>query len=89
MKGKKPESLEVTKVLILSQAKLTVYRDGLVRVEGKLEPYRSRITRYVREHGIRDITVRLRDGRLVFPRSVSPRTRKKLKTFLSLECPVQ
>ena len=89
MKGKKPESSEVKTMLIFSQAKLTVGGEGLVRVEGKLVPYRSRISRFVREHGIRDITVRLRDGRLVFPKSVAPRTRKKLKSFLSVECPIQ
>ena len=88
MKGKTPESSEVKTMLILSQAKLTVGGEGLVRVEGKLMPYRSRISRFVREHGIRDITVRLRDGRLVFPKSVPTRTRKKLKSFLSVECPI-
>ena len=76
-------------MLIISQAKLTISEEGLVRAEGKLEPYRSRISRYVQEHGIRDITVRLRDGRLVFARSVPLRTRKKLKAFLSIECPVR
>ena len=89
MRGKKPEALEVKTMLILSQAKLAVGGVGLVRAEGKLEPYRSRISGFVREHGIRDITVRLRDGRMVFPKSVPPRIRKKLKTFLSVECPFQ
>lgn len=76
-------------MLIFSQAKLTIGGEGLVRVEGELVPYRSRISRFVREHGIRDITVRLRDGRLLFPKNVAPRTRKKLKSFLSAECPIQ
>jgi hypothetical protein len=89
MKVKKPEALEVKTMLIFSQAKLTIGGAGLVRVEGKLEPYRSRISGFVGEHGIRDITVWLRDGRFVFPKSVPPHTRKKLKNFLSAECPVQ
>ena len=89
IRGKKPEWLEVTTMLIFSQAKLTVCGEGLVRVEGKLEPYWSRISGFVRELGIRYITVRLRGGRPVFPRSVPPRTRKKFKTFLSVECTVR
>jgi hypothetical protein len=81
--------LEAKTMLIFSQAKLTISEEGRVRAEGKLEPYWSRISGFVQEHGIRDITVRLRDGRLVFAKSVPVRTRKKLKAFLSAECPVR
>jgi len=76
-------------MLMLSEAKLTVGAGGTVRVEGKLAPYWSRISGFVREHGISELTVRLRDGQLVFPKSTPPRIRAKLKTFLSVECPVR
>ena len=75
-------------MLILSEAKLTVGSGGDVRVEGKFGPYWSRISAFVRTNGIRGITVRLRDGQLVFPRSIPSHTRRKLVSFLSLECPI-
>jgi hypothetical protein len=76
-------------MLIFSQAKLSVCRQGRVRVEGKFEPYWSRISGFVRELGIRDITVRLRDGHPVFPKSIPRRTQKQFRTFLRVECPVR
>jgi hypothetical protein len=75
-------------MLIFSQAKLTIGGECQVRVEGKLTPYQVRIAGFVRAHDIRNITVRLRDGRLLFPKRVPTRIRKRLERFLSIECPV-
>lgn len=75
-------------MLIFSQAKVTVDWAGNVKVEGALEPYRSRIYRFVHDEGIRDTSIRLRSGQLRISGYVKPDTRQKVEKFLTVECPV-
>jgi hypothetical protein len=76
-------------MLILSQAKIAVDRNGGVRVEGLLEPYAARITEFAAELGLRNATIRYRNRAYVFSRNIDDSTRQRLRNFLVNCCPIK
>lgn len=76
-------------MLILSQAKVTVDGNGEIAVEGMLTPHRARIVAFLRDLGLRGMTIRYRGGRYLFSRSIDAGTQQRLRNFLVNECPVR
>jgi hypothetical protein len=72
---------------IFPDSKISVSREGRIRITGVLAPYQSRIAFFINELGLRDVTIRHRSGRFYFPRSLDARTRQRLRNFLLAECP--
>lgn len=76
-------------MLFLSRAKIRVDVQGRVRVEGLLEQYTARIADFVAELGLRNATVRFRNGHYVFSRGIDEVTQQRLRNFLVNRCPLR
>jgi len=76
-------------VLFLSRAKITVDKAGHVLVEGLWERYAARIEAFVTDTGLRDCTVRFRNGRCVFSGNADESTQQRVRNFLVNQCPLK
>jgi len=72
---------------IFPDSKISVSREGKVRITGVLAPYHSRIAFFINELGLRGVTIRHWSGRFYFPRSLDAGTQQRLRNFLLAECP--
>jgi hypothetical protein len=72
---------------LFPESKITVARDGRVRISGMLAQYQSRIAPFIRELGLAGVTIRYGAGRFYFPRAVDDGTRQRLRNFILTECP--
>lgn len=76
-------------MLFLSRAKISVDAHGRVRVEGLLEEYAARVADFIADLGLRNATVRFRNGRYVFSRGIDEATQQRLRNFLVNRCPLR
>lgn len=72
---------------LFPESKITVARDGRVKISGLLAQYHNRIAPFIRELGLADVTIRFGGGRFYFPRSVDTGTQQRLRNFILTECP--
>jgi hypothetical protein len=69
-------------VLILSQGIIRVDGQGAVKMAGVKRVYEAKVERFLRDLGARNMTVRYRNGRLLFSKGVDPSTQQKIRNFL-------
>jgi len=73
-------------MLIFSSAKVTVDKQGNVRVEGTLRRHHVRITEFVKNQGLNKVTVRIRGKRLIISGNVDIAAQQRLRNFIVNEC---
>ncbi|MDB6017318.1 MAG: hypothetical protein JWR19_1807 [Pedosphaera sp.] len=73
---------------LFPDSKIRVSSTGEVRIIGTLAPYRSRIAYFIKELGLRQVTIRYRSKRFYFPRSIDSGTQQRLRNFFAAECPM-
>jgi len=72
---------------LFPESKITVARNGGVKITGLLAQYQNRIAPFIRELGLSDATIRFGGGRFYFPKSVDAGTQQRLRNFILAECP--
>ena len=76
-------------MLLFSEAKITVRRSVVTKVEGAWKPYHFKIREWLPKLCLGRATVSLRGGRIHFSSGISPDNKQRLRNFLFNECPAQ
>lgn len=72
---------------LFPESKISVARDGSVKITGLLAQYHNRIAPFIRELGLAGVTIRYGNGRFFFPRALDAGIRQRLRNFILAECP--
>lgn len=75
-------------MLFFSKAKIRIFKDRDVIVEGLWKDYTPRIRHFFESNDIVG-TIHHRFGRIVFSSSIDPRRHQRIRNFLINECSIQ
>jgi hypothetical protein len=73
---------------LFPDSKIIISQSGEVRITGMLAPYRVRIAWFIKELGLKGITIRYGSKRFYFPKAVDEGTQQRLRNFFSAEVPI-
>lgn len=76
-------------MLILSEGKISIAKNGDVSVEGKLQKYEMHIRMFFRDLGIKNMTIKYKKGRYIFPSGTKLIHQQQIRNFLINECPIK
>jgi len=70
-------------MLIFSDGLIKVTKNGEIKLHGVMTSCKAEVHQFFEELGLRNVTVRFRDGRFVFGKNVDSSTQQRIRNYLS------